>query len=124
MELSEDEERRLRAAHELKEGQVLNCMFGSWYPNYRSHTFKSRVVPLPDEFVDYLHDEGTIYLPSSAYRARKRDLADYTIDEWAEDDPALQRRRAAAAKLQQIREIGSQSEVLEKSHHSHISIIS
>lgn len=110
MELTEDEEKRLRAEYELKETQVLNCMFASWYPNYSSHTFKSRVVPLHDEFVEYLQDEGTIYLPSSAYKERKREMVDYSVDEWAEDDPALQRRRAAAAKLKQIHEIGTQSE--------------
>jgi hypothetical protein len=112
MELTEDEEKRLRAEYGLKETQVLNCMFASWYPNYSSHTFKSRIVPLRDEFVAYLQDEGTIYLPSSAYRERKREMVDYSVDEWAEDDPALQRRRAAAAKLKQIHEIGTQSEVL------------
>jgi hypothetical protein len=39
-----------------------NCSFNSWFPKFKSHTFKSKIVPLNREFIDYLNAEG-IYLP-------------------------------------------------------------
>lgn len=41
---------------------VDNCSFDSWYPKFKSHTFKSKILPLSQDFVDYLNAEG-IYLP-------------------------------------------------------------
>lgn len=41
---------------------VDNCSFSSWYSTFKSHTFKSMIIPLSPEFVDYLNAEG-IYLP-------------------------------------------------------------
>lgn len=42
--------------------EVDNCSFNNWYPRFKSHTFKSRVLHLSNEFVNYLNEEG-IYLP-------------------------------------------------------------
>ncbi|EPB92206.1 hypothetical protein HMPREF1544_01031 [Mucor circinelloides 1006PhL] len=41
---------------------VDNCSFNAWYPQFKAHTFKSKILPLSQEFVDYLNAEG-IYLP-------------------------------------------------------------
>ncbi|CAO3702550.1 unnamed protein product [Rhizopus stolonifer] len=38
------------------------CSFSSWYPRFKTVTFKSRIIPLPEAFVDYLNAES-IYLP-------------------------------------------------------------
>lgn len=43
-----------------------NCSFSHWYPRFKSHTFKSEIIPLTQEFVDYLNAEG-IYLPEDGY---------------------------------------------------------
>lgn len=47
-----------------------NCSFSNWYPRFKSHTFKSKIIPLTDEFVDYLNAEG-IYLPEDGYSKQK-----------------------------------------------------
>lgn len=39
-----------------------NCSFSHWYPRFKAHTFKSKIIPLTNEFVDYLNADG-IYLP-------------------------------------------------------------
>ena len=41
--------------------QVLSCSFERWYPNLKAVSFRSRVVPLPKAFVDYLVQDG-VYL--------------------------------------------------------------
>lgn len=41
---------------------VAMCRFSSWYGQFRDVTFKSRIVHLPKEFIDYLNADG-IYLP-------------------------------------------------------------
>lgn len=97
--LSQEEQELLALRYPLKEGHVLNCMFDRWYPTFRKHTFKSRIVPLEEDFISYLLDDGTIYLPSSAYKERKRDIDEYGVNEWHEEDAAIQRRREAAARL-------------------------
>ena len=49
----------MSAAH-----HVLNCSFAHWYPVFKSVSFRSQVVTLPKEFVDYLVQDG-VYLPDS-----------------------------------------------------------
>jgi len=43
---------------------VLNCSFAQWYPIFKSVSFRSQVVKLPKDFVDYLVQDG-VYLPDS-----------------------------------------------------------
>ena len=42
--------------------QVLNCSVDRWYPNFKHISFRSRIVPLPRKFVEYLVEDG-VYLP-------------------------------------------------------------
>ena len=42
--------------------QILNCSFSRWYPAFRAVTLKSAIVPLSDDFVDYLNADG-LFLP-------------------------------------------------------------
>lgn len=45
------------------QNQINNCIFSSWYENYKSHVPKTRVIkPLPKEFIDYLLADG-LHLP-------------------------------------------------------------
>jgi len=43
-----------------------HCMFQNWYPQFRSITFRSDIVPLSEDFIRYLNADG-IYMPSSAF---------------------------------------------------------
>ncbi|KAI0976309.1 D123-domain-containing protein [Xylaria arbuscula] len=49
---------------------ILNCSYDSWFNKYRTSCIKSRVIPLPQEFVSYIREDGII-------------LADEDDEEWA-----------------------------------------
>ncbi|BFZ08505.1 hypothetical protein BsWGS_11544 [Bradybaena similaris] len=49
----------------MKISNVLNCSFAAWYDTFRRVTFKSIVVPLPENFINYLHTDGLV-LPESS----------------------------------------------------------
>lgn len=38
----------------LKVAAVDHCRFEWWYPRFERYTFKSTIVPLPEEFLDWL----------------------------------------------------------------------
>lgn len=38
----------------MKSCEILACSFSEWYPHFKKVTFPSRVIPLSQEFVDYL----------------------------------------------------------------------
>jgi len=44
---------------------VDNCSFSSWYPDFQKVTFKSVVLPIPDDVMDYLmpKDDNGLFLP-------------------------------------------------------------
>uniref|UniRef100_A0A3Q3J7U9 Translation initiation factor eIF2 assembly protein n=1 Tax=Monopterus albus TaxID=43700 RepID=A0A3Q3J7U9_MONAL len=44
----------------MKKEQVVNCQFSVWYPIFRIHTIKSVILPLPQNVIDYLLDDGTL----------------------------------------------------------------
>ncbi|KAJ1430228.1 D123-domain-containing protein [Ochromonadaceae sp. CCMP2298] len=46
---------------------ISQCQFDKWYHLFPGKTFKSRVIPLSKEFIDYLGEDGVI-LPDSAGR--------------------------------------------------------
>jgi len=51
----------------VKVEEVLACGFDRWYEDFKSATFASRVIPLSEEFVQYLLEDG-IRLPESVDR--------------------------------------------------------
>ncbi|KAJ3082408.1 hypothetical protein HK100_009681 [Physocladia obscura] len=46
----------------LTKQHVLNCAFAIWYPIFRRVTIKSEIIPIPADFLDYLHQDG-VFLP-------------------------------------------------------------
>ena len=44
--------------------ELLQCSIGSWYYQYEKHTFPTILVPLPEEFVSWLLEDG-LFLPAS-----------------------------------------------------------
>uniref|UniRef100_A0A672QX31 Translation initiation factor eIF2 assembly protein n=1 Tax=Sinocyclocheilus grahami TaxID=75366 RepID=A0A672QX31_SINGR len=44
----------------MKKEQVVNCQFSVWYPLFKKHTIKSLVLPIPQNVIDYLLDDGTL----------------------------------------------------------------
>eukprot|EP00429_Kryptoperidinium_foliaceum_P052391 CAMPEP_0176075504 /NCGR_PEP_ID=MMETSP0120_2-20121206/37738_1 /TAXON_ID=160619 /ORGANISM="Kryptoperidinium foliaceum, Strain CCMP 1326" /LENGTH=355 /DNA_ID=CAMNT_0017409209 /DNA_START=60 /DNA_END=1124 /DNA_ORIENTATION=+ len=43
---------------EMQESDVMACTFAAWYSKFRPITFKSEVIPLPEDFVKYLMADG------------------------------------------------------------------
>ncbi|KAI9271869.1 D123-domain-containing protein [Phascolomyces articulosus] len=59
---SEEQQETELVLPETTAQDIKNCAFSSWYPQFRTMTFRSKILPLPTEFVDYLNADG-IYLP-------------------------------------------------------------
>ena len=55
-------------------------MFSSWYENFRRVTFRSKVIQLPVEFIDYLKKDG-ILLPDIDTPSYSNELEGYSSDE-------------------------------------------
>lgn len=53
---------------------IQNCSYDAWFPKYRSSCLKSRIIPLPQSFVSYLHEDGIILADDDEYKnAEARD---------------------------------------------------
>lgn len=44
----------------VSKDHILNCAYDSWFPKYRSSCLKSRIIPLPQDVVSYLLEDGII----------------------------------------------------------------
>uniref|UniRef100_A0A9J8B765 Translation initiation factor eIF2 assembly protein n=1 Tax=Cyprinus carpio carpio TaxID=630221 RepID=A0A9J8B765_CYPCA len=50
----------------MKKEQVVNCQFSVWYPLFKKHTIKSLILPIPQNVIDYLFDDGTLVVSGSS----------------------------------------------------------
>uniref|UniRef100_A0A665U4U6 Translation initiation factor eIF2 assembly protein n=1 Tax=Echeneis naucrates TaxID=173247 RepID=A0A665U4U6_ECHNA len=57
----------------MKKEQVVNCQFSVWYPIFKKHTIKSLILPLPQNVIDYLLDDGTLVV-SGRYESTHKHL--------------------------------------------------
>ncbi|KAJ1966034.1 hypothetical protein GGI12_000352 [Dipsacomyces acuminosporus] len=80
----------------LQPQDVLNCIFSSWYPQFRQVTFKSEIItPLDRPFIDYLLSDGIVLPDNEAtpqYHGTIEELdASDSGSEWSdeEDDPEV-----------------------------------
>ncbi|KAG0048581.1 hypothetical protein BGZ83_006465 [Gryganskiella cystojenkinii] len=66
----------------LTHQRLENCALPSWYPDFRSLTIKTRIIPLPEDFVSYLHADG-VFVPgqSGVSLALESDSDDGETDE-------------------------------------------
>eukprot|EP00038_Savillea_parva_P009025 m.180735 g.180735 ORF g.180735 m.180735 type:complete len:532 (-) comp15086_c0_seq1:102-1697(-) len=66
---------------------VLACSFSSWYPTFAKATIPSRIIPLPESFVDYLQDDGPLLLPDTSNPTnatfKNVDSDDSDSEQWA-----------------------------------------
>ncbi|CAH1783543.1 unnamed protein product [Owenia fusiformis] len=49
----------------MKIQNVQNCTFSKWYTTFKDVTIKSRILPIPDDFLEYLLADGVV-LPEGA----------------------------------------------------------
>jgi hypothetical protein len=64
-------------------------MFSKWYPVFESVTFKSRIIQLPDDFVNYLHEDGIVVTEDNWIKRPKEDRFDEGEDPWSDEDVVL-----------------------------------
>lgn len=69
----------------MLEEEVLACSFDRWYDRFHGLTFRSRVIPLPEDFVQYLLSDG-IALPTAAVVGgqRRDDGSDSDSEGWGD----------------------------------------
>uniref|UniRef100_A0A8C3AIL9 Translation initiation factor eIF2 assembly protein n=1 Tax=Cyclopterus lumpus TaxID=8103 RepID=A0A8C3AIL9_CYCLU len=55
----------------MKKEQVVNCQFSVWYPIFKQHTIKSLILPLPQNVIEYLLDDGTLVVSGSDHNTQQ-----------------------------------------------------
>lgn len=72
----------------MRRQNCINCIFSSWYDNFKRVTFRSKVIKLPMDFIDYLKRDG-IVLPDADTPSYSNELEGYSSDEdreWNDQD--------------------------------------
>ncbi|XP_065807567.1 translation initiation factor eIF2 assembly protein isoform X2 [Labrus bergylta] len=68
----------------MKKEQVVNCQFSVWYPIFKKHSIKSVILPLPQNVIDYLLDDGTLVVSGSDHNTQQTDINNTDLN--AEED--------------------------------------
>ncbi|KAI4896087.1 hypothetical protein NFI96_025717 [Prochilodus magdalenae] len=69
----------------MKKEQVVNCQFSVWYPLFKKHTIKSLILPLPQNVIEYLLDDGTLVVSGSSENSHQRSQTNNSDSEGEED---------------------------------------
>uniref|UniRef100_A0A671SK49 Translation initiation factor eIF2 assembly protein n=2 Tax=Sinocyclocheilus anshuiensis TaxID=1608454 RepID=A0A671SK49_9TELE len=74
----------------MKKEQVVNCQFSVWYPLFKKHTIKSLILPIPQNVIDYLLDDGTLVVSGSENINSQTQINNSDSDEedvqWTDDE--------------------------------------
>ncbi|XP_054911543.1 cell division cycle protein 123 homolog isoform X1 [Poeciliopsis prolifica] len=75
----------------MKKEQVVHCQFSVWYPIFKKHTIKSLILPLPQNVIDYLLDDGTLVVSGSDHNSQpiQTNNSESDADEdvqWSDDE--------------------------------------
>ncbi|KAF7658341.1 hypothetical protein LDENG_00013950 [Lucifuga dentata] len=71
----------------MKKEQVVNCQFSVWYPIFKKHTIKSVILPLPQNVIDYLQDDGTLVVSGSDNNIQQTHTNSSDSDiQWSDDE--------------------------------------
>uniref|UniRef100_A0A673AYF8 Translation initiation factor eIF2 assembly protein n=1 Tax=Sphaeramia orbicularis TaxID=375764 RepID=A0A673AYF8_9TELE len=75
----------------MKKEQVVNCQFSVWYPIFKKHTIKSLILPLPQNVIDYLLDDGTLVVSGSDHNTQQTHTNNSDSDaeedvQWSDDE--------------------------------------
>uniref|UniRef100_A0A8C2DHI7 Translation initiation factor eIF2 assembly protein n=1 Tax=Cyprinus carpio TaxID=7962 RepID=A0A8C2DHI7_CYPCA len=63
----------------MKKEQVVNCQFSVWYPLFKKHTIKSLILPIPQNVIDYLFDDGTLVVSGSVSLFQAPEFPEFKI---------------------------------------------
>jgi len=67
----------------MREEEVLACSFDRWYPDFKDITFRSCIIPLPEEFVSFLMADG-INIPATDETAISQTTGNDSDSEWGD----------------------------------------
>lgn len=75
----------------MKVHEVLACSFTEWYPVLKKVTFRSEIIPLPQDFVNYLLADN-VYLAVNHVSVHENAGSDEESDteEWAKAEAETQ----------------------------------
>lgn len=105
----------------VSKDHIQNCSYDAWFPQYRSSCIKSRIIPLPQSFVAYLHEDGIVLADDDGGDAAEGDdddqewhgtgashprdpEPDSSSDEEEDDTPALPPNQRFPETHQRIKE--------------------
>ncbi|XP_059075990.1 uncharacterized protein LOC131079049 [Cryptomeria japonica] len=49
----------------MKQSDILPCQIQQWYPRFHSVSIRTILLPLPESFIDFLLDDGGLFLPKT-----------------------------------------------------------
>ncbi|KAJ5127657.1 hypothetical protein N7448_008436 [Penicillium atrosanguineum] len=67
---------------------ILHCSYHDWHPRYRTLAPKSRVIPVPSSFVNYLRADGIVLPPEVVRPSDNDDYDTFSDDGEEEEDPS------------------------------------
>ncbi|KAJ5313664.1 uncharacterized protein N7443_000548 [Penicillium atrosanguineum] len=67
---------------------ILHCSYHDWHPRYRTLAPKSRVIPVPSSFVNYLRADGIVLPPEVVRPSDDDDYDTFSDDGEEEEDPS------------------------------------
>lgn len=73
------------------------CSYDYWFPKYRKVCIKSRIIPLPAEFVEYLR-EDSIILSDESHGKTANENGDDDDDDWEPSNPTMQHYKSEDEK--------------------------
>src|SRR5690554_3706498 len=63
-------------------------MLENWYPIFKNHTFETKFVSLPSEFVNYLLEDG-IFVDSEVFPTPEKEYRYDMGEEWSDEEEVL-----------------------------------
>lgn len=70
----------------MKKCDVLACSFSEWYPKLETITFPSKIIPLPNEFIEYLLADNLVLRNDGNFLKHSKETDHSSIDSEDEDD--------------------------------------
>jgi len=61
----------------MKEEDVRRCEIQAWYPDFRRHSLRTLILPLPEEFISFLMRDDGLYLPKDSLAIPTRTQVPY-----------------------------------------------
>ena len=84
----------------MKVCEVLECSLPKWYQSFEKITFPTVSIPLPNEVLEYLRENGSLVLPrecnKEAYDGTEDDYDDFGDTDWndSKDDDASNEQKS------------------------------